>query len=213
MGRDITIINAVRATWASPDLFTPVLDGPLKFQEEFIGGDCAFSNPTREAIKEIYECFGETRQVGSIISLGCGIPFSLPSLTSRIIFSDSERVASELKEQLGGTEVYHRYGIPVTQVPIYSVWTNGVTTRIVGDAMSYLGTHSRELDGCILKVVDVTTKDICMGIFWCYVTSAYIALRPIPRGFSGDDWQLSTSALPLLCGTRRHQESNGWSLD
>jgi hypothetical protein len=208
MGRDITVINAVRATWASPDLFTPILDGPLKFQEEFIGGDCAFSNPTREAIKEIYECFGETRQVGCIISLGCGVPFNLPFATSRILFSDSERVASELKDQLGGTEVYHRYGIPVTQDPIYSVQTNAVT-RIIGDTMSYLGTHKHEVDSCTLTVVDVTTKDICMTFLWRCVPITYIALRPIPGGFRRDDRQLSTSTLPLLCGTRGHQESNG----
>jgi hypothetical protein len=164
---DITIIKAIRATWASPGLFTPVFDGSKAFQEEFHGGDCAFSNPTREVMKETYAHFGGTRRVTSLISLGCNMPRStgfIRALDHRLaavtFFSDSELVAIQLNDQLGKTEIYHRYAIQATQDSPYSLQTKDVA-RIVSQTETYLLTQKDKLEECLVETTRYTIGDIC----------------------------------------------------
>ena len=159
---NISIINAVRASWASPGLFTSVLEGPSNFREEFIGGDLAFANPTREAIKEAYIHFGPRRQVGHIISIGCGFSRGIGSGADQY-FSDSQRVALDLNDQLGESGVYHRYGIPTFQGPAYTLGINTVD-QIVGETKIYLRSIDKVLDECTIDLsehVSVTTESLC----------------------------------------------------
>jgi hypothetical protein len=114
-----TLIQAIRATWATPTLFTPIhleLDGG---KLEYVASNYGFNNPTRELIKEAIEQFGPASRVACIISIGCGVPspLRLPSpvdstalleLAERVA-TDCQRTADELETLMGDTGMYFRY--------------------------------------------------------------------------------------------------------
>ena len=161
----------MRATWASPGIFASI-SGSSRFSEEFVGGDCVFSNPTKEAIQEAYEYFGATRRVGSVISLGFSVPkaasfnrqsHNLPD--EKVVFFDTARVAMELKTQLEDVGVYHRYALRATQDPLYSLRTDSVAS-IIGETRDYITMIDSELNKCITEPpghVNIATEDLCIS--------------------------------------------------
>lgn len=170
--QDITILEAVRATWASPGLFTSIFVGPPNYQEEFVGGDCTFSNPTKEAMQEAYRTFHVARQVGSLISLGFSMPRAVSltlnsadsnlRLSDKVVFLDTERAAIETRDKLRETGIYHRYAIQPTQDALYSLHSDAVA-RIVGETKSFISLADSELNECITELsshFNVTLKDI-----------------------------------------------------
>jgi len=114
-----TLIQAIRATWATPTLFTSVHLDSGWGKLEYVASNYGFNNPTREVIKEAIEQFGPTSRVACIVSIGCGVPspLRLPStvdsttllkLAERVA-TDCERTANELETQIGDSGIYFRY--------------------------------------------------------------------------------------------------------
>jgi hypothetical protein len=102
-----TFVEAIRATWAYPTLFTPVRIGPDGRKAEFVACGYGFNNPTREAIKEAYDEFGPMRPVACILNPGCGT--ASPSDSPISISRDCERIANELAGQFSAVDIYHRF--------------------------------------------------------------------------------------------------------
>ncbi|KIM27514.1 hypothetical protein M408DRAFT_48879, partial [Serendipita vermifera MAFF 305830] len=67
-----TIIEAVRASWATPGLFSSVFIGAAPQQEEIISAVNGFNNPTLQAVQEARELYGANRAVSTLLSLGSG---------------------------------------------------------------------------------------------------------------------------------------------
>ena len=222
-GSNTSIVDTALATWASPGLFAPFILAPGYYQEEFVGGDCTFSNPTKEAIQEAHAHFGATRRVGSVISLGFNVPkaasFNRKSynlLKERVVFYDTERVAMELKTQLGDVGVYHRYALRATQDPLYSLQTDSVPA-IIGEAKGYIGTIDSELNTCIIGPPDHTNivmEDLCR----CFSISIIPGIDLLSSSYSECSFAQEskdggfTSSLTLLCHAYRRHRGNKRSL-
>jgi predicted acylesterase/phospholipase RssA len=67
-----TIIEALRATCAIPELFSPVSIKVTGCRVLYVTGSRSFNNPAAETIKEATEHFGRSCPVACMISLGCG---------------------------------------------------------------------------------------------------------------------------------------------
>ncbi|KIM26364.1 hypothetical protein M408DRAFT_50543, partial [Serendipita vermifera MAFF 305830] len=67
-----TIVEAVRATWATPGLFSSVFTGNGPQQEEIISAVNGFNNPTLQAVQEAREIYGTGKAVSAFLSLGNG---------------------------------------------------------------------------------------------------------------------------------------------
>jgi hypothetical protein len=116
----ITIVDAALATCAS-SAFLPLLFGPPLRKKEYVGGCFGIPNPTREVILEAHKVFPNRIGVKSLISLGNGHPGALRSdegpsnvsktKTLRGIIADCEKVAQEIKAQMGHLGVYHRFSL------------------------------------------------------------------------------------------------------
>lgn len=160
---DVSVIEAIRATWASPGLFTSIYIGPPRYGHEFVGGDCAFSNPSKEAIREAYEYFGPIRRVDSIISLGYTMPSCrrpANSLAGRVTFYDTDLISTGLKAQVGTTGVYRRYAIEASPDPLYSLRADSVDL-VVAQTKTYIQLVNSELSECLKpSPTKVATKDL-----------------------------------------------------
>ncbi|KAG6867431.1 hypothetical protein C0993_002819 [Termitomyces sp. T159_Od127] len=104
-----TIVEAARATTATPTLFKPVLiiDGGI--QESFIGGNLGYNNPSKLLVEEAELVFGHFAQIACLVSIGAGHlgPVSLQHFSKKDILNvvtkvatDSEKVVEELIRQL-----------------------------------------------------------------------------------------------------------------
>lgn len=67
-----TIIEALRATCALPNLFSPALIGVNPGSKREFVTALGFYNPAMEAIKEAYEIYPAEKRVACILNLGCG---------------------------------------------------------------------------------------------------------------------------------------------
>jgi hypothetical protein len=116
---NLTIIEAMLATLASPPLFasTSVFKDASTF--EYISADLTLSNPIRQIIKEAYGTFGEEARVACLLSLGCGHPgvavspedsslISWNQFLTRLVM-DSERKAQDIDGQMGHLGLYYRF--------------------------------------------------------------------------------------------------------
>ena len=110
-----TVVEAVRATCATPLLFTSVTIG---HHLRYISGAYSFNNPTWEAIREACDHFGKTHLVACVISLGSGNDTTNPgagaSMTTRFDLAkamafDTKVVARDLDWQIGRSKVYYRF--------------------------------------------------------------------------------------------------------
>lgn len=122
---DCTIIEAVRATMASPSFFKPVVIGPKDFAQEYIGGSIVCNNPSRQLLKEARTVFGNDRRLALILNVGAGRPQVL-SLSQAVegdvamddvvtvlesIAVDCETMADELGHQFSEVGVYYRLSV------------------------------------------------------------------------------------------------------
>ena len=71
---NLTIFEALRATLATPPLFTAtsIFKDALTF--EYIGADLTLSNPTRKIITEANGIFGGETRIACILGVGSGHP-------------------------------------------------------------------------------------------------------------------------------------------
>jgi predicted acylesterase/phospholipase RssA len=115
-----TIVQAIRATCATPALFTPVGIESIGCRVTYVSGAYNFNNPARETIKEAREQFQLNRLVACMLSLGCGQRMA-PRLTqsngeavmtlAEDIASDCELVDRDLAGRLGQSNIYYRLSV------------------------------------------------------------------------------------------------------
>ncbi|KIM26362.1 hypothetical protein M408DRAFT_313754, partial [Serendipita vermifera MAFF 305830] len=67
-----TIVEAVRACWATPGLFSSIFIRSGPQSEEIISAVNGFNNPTLQAVQEARELYGINRAVSAVLSLGSG---------------------------------------------------------------------------------------------------------------------------------------------
>ncbi|KAH8795184.1 hypothetical protein DL96DRAFT_1827045 [Flagelloscypha sp. PMI_526] len=116
-----TLVEAIRATTAMPDLFMPVTLGPPHRQIEYFSPAChGFNNPIDQVREEAKETFpGHT--ISCIISLGCGHPGpvqikDIKEDAARAVVQlamDSVRAAEQTYRRLAGIpNLYFRFDVP-----------------------------------------------------------------------------------------------------
>ncbi|KIM20670.1 hypothetical protein M408DRAFT_47217, partial [Serendipita vermifera MAFF 305830] len=117
---NLTIVEAICSTLATPSTFAPVVVGKRPRQQKYVGGVLRANNPTRELLKEAGNIFGEDTCIAQVLSLGTGRPQvfrlsnSIPSGVSRVLEEltlDCEGVAADLSAQLSGVEAYLRLNV------------------------------------------------------------------------------------------------------
>lgn len=118
---NVTVVEAIRATLAFPHLFDSVHIGPVGREEEFVGIQYRFNNPTLEAIYEVKNSLGAEQPLAGVVSLGCGKPGiislsrdnnpnnQLQSLED--IASNCEWTAVDLERLLGPSTPYYRLSV------------------------------------------------------------------------------------------------------
>jgi len=110
-----TLIEAIRISWATPGLFSPVRVG-IELVHELTSAVLGYNNPTLKAIEEAYEVFGPNRRVSCILSLGTG-PVSTPAVSKdgdvpiQKIAEDTETTAEHLKRRYASLQVYFRLSV------------------------------------------------------------------------------------------------------
>ena len=186
MTQDITIIEAIKATWASSDILPPVSIGPKGLEETVMSAVNGFANPIREVIKEAYHVFGTRAKVSCLLSLGSGFRGVVALGDGRNppqgAHTDCERVARELKRGMARLNIYYRLSVDHGLEGWYQFGAEfGAMKSHVDD---YLGRDepSADLDRCV-------TASITEGV----VTLDKIRESTI--------YQIS-----LLTCTRRHQD-------
>jgi hypothetical protein len=119
LSRNVTIVEAIRATLAFPSLFDSVRIGPIGEEQEFVGIQYRFNNPTLEAIYEVKNSLGAEQPLAGVVSLGCGRP-GITSLSrednpnNQLQFlenmaSNCQWTAEDLERLLGPSTPYYRY--------------------------------------------------------------------------------------------------------
>ncbi|KAH0581173.1 hypothetical protein H2248_012653 [Termitomyces sp. 'cryptogamus'] len=73
-GYNCTVVQAARATTATPELFKPVVITAQGVSETFIGARLGYSNPTSVVLDEAKLVFGLSQQVVCLVSIGAGHP-------------------------------------------------------------------------------------------------------------------------------------------
>lgn len=157
---DMTIVEALSATLATPPLFTSTSIFKDVANFEYISADWTLSNPTQEIISETQSAFGTERKVACILSLGCGLPgiFSAPESSESVewvqflnnLTSDAERKAQSLDSQMGHIGLYSRFSVG-GGLETTSLRRNIGLGDIVAHTKVYLdnGPVSRRIDLCI----------------------------------------------------------------
>jgi hypothetical protein len=113
-----TILQAARATMASPDLFPSVYVGAVPNEKEFVA---YFTNPIKSVLEEAGKVFDDTAKVACILSLGSGtkqvegLPDD-PQPNDRIkmlmdIAEDCETAHREAASRYGESGIYHRINV------------------------------------------------------------------------------------------------------
>ncbi|CAE7123276.1 unnamed protein product, partial [Rhizoctonia solani] len=122
-GPECTIVNALYATMAHPDLFKSIEIIHSGVSQSFVGGEIGCSNPLAHVLSEVKRLYPD-RHVSCIISIGAGhartIQVPNPSrwyrnqdaVVMRDMATDSERVAEEVAMRFnGGDGVYFRFNV------------------------------------------------------------------------------------------------------
>ncbi len=119
---DYTLIEAVLATMAIPQVFESVLIGPNGRKQKFMSASFGSNNPIWEILNEAEKAFPNRPPVSTILSLGSGRPALLPwdasltnsanldDLMTRLVL-DCEKVAREISAQLPDEAVYVRLNV------------------------------------------------------------------------------------------------------
>ncbi|KAH8826709.1 hypothetical protein DL96DRAFT_1210456 [Flagelloscypha sp. PMI_526] len=142
-----TVVEAIRATTAMPDLFTPVALGPPHRQINYVSPTChGFNNPTDQVRQEAKVAF-PGRAISCIISLGCGNPGPIQidefhEGAARAVIQlamDSVRVAEQTHRRLAGIQnLYFRFDVPYgLERPVLKL--NPTFSEIQAHILAYIG--------------------------------------------------------------------------
>ncbi|KAG8869837.1 hypothetical protein FRC20_000768 [Serendipita sp. 405] len=158
--QDITVTQAIQATWATPGIFPSVQIGPPLREEEAVSAVNGFNNPITEAIKEAKEIFGPKMKISCLLSLGSGKRRLATSFTGDISnmhwaersVRDSEVISDDAQRQLGHTGVYFRLSADFT---LNADVEHVDKKRLFGSIAAYTGSYLRlagpesVMDACI----------------------------------------------------------------
>jgi hypothetical protein len=112
---DVTLIEALRATWASPGVLPPISIGPKGCGEMVMSAGNGFANPIREIIKEAYHIFGARAKLSCLLSLGSGFRGVVALDNGRNITHgvciDCDRVSREVKRGIARLNIYYRLSV------------------------------------------------------------------------------------------------------
>jgi predicted acylesterase/phospholipase RssA len=118
---DISIAEAMLATCATPPIFSPTSIEKDFATFEYVSGDVALSNPTREIIAEAHRAFGGDSTVTCLLSIGSGHGDvkAVPSGSNAAawvefldrVTKDSEKTAQEMAAQMKDHTLYHRMSV------------------------------------------------------------------------------------------------------
>lgn len=115
---DVTFVEAIMASSATPEIISSISIGPKGREEEVLSAAYGFSNPTQLAIKEAYHTFGPETRISCLLSLGSGDRGvitvksegrgnDLAAKTSM----DCQMIAEELQGRLKSLRVYYRFSV------------------------------------------------------------------------------------------------------
>lgn len=184
---DVTIVESIRASMASPSIFKPIhigpkgtrTGGPKDLGQEFIGGSLLCNNPTQELLKEAVNVYKGERRIACILNLGSGKPqiLTLKEETQTLdnvvrmleeIASDGESEAEKLIDRFENTGVYFRLSVD------RGLETVGIAEwrelgKIEGHTQTYLNTSAttRLVDLCLktlsnkIGLVSLTQLSMC----------------------------------------------------
>jgi len=168
-----TIIEAISISWAILGLFEPVRVGAEHKQEELVSAVDGYSNPTMQAVNEVYEAFGKDKRVCFLLSLGAGraLPRSLSvdgSIITQEIARDTESTADQLGRRYSCLKIYFRLSVD-RNIECATGPRLGIQERLAiinSHTSAYLETHdaSETLDrciGCSRQARYVTTEHLC----------------------------------------------------
>ena len=118
---DVTILDAMMITLASPPLFSPISISKDASTFQYVSGDLTNSNPTRAIIAEAYGAFGPEGHVACLLSIGCGHfgTSPVPDGSNLAIWNeflaklatDSENEAQRIGSQMANLRLYHRFSV------------------------------------------------------------------------------------------------------
>jgi hypothetical protein len=116
---DATVIQALRASWATPGLMPPLLIGPPGREEKIFSAAYGYNNPIQEVIKEAFNMFGPDTRVALLLSLGSGhrgvISLSDPmqgfQRVGARMMKDAEIIAEDIENRLGHLGIYYRLSV------------------------------------------------------------------------------------------------------
>ncbi|KIM22384.1 hypothetical protein M408DRAFT_290883 [Serendipita vermifera MAFF 305830] len=120
LNMNLSIIDAICSTLASPSIFAPVIVGNGSRQQKYVGDVHRANNPTRKLLNEAGSVFGEDTCVAQVLSIGAGRPpvshfsRSTPAGIHHVLDTltlDCEGVAAELSTRLSGVEAYLRLNV------------------------------------------------------------------------------------------------------
>jgi hypothetical protein len=98
-----TILEAARASIASPERFLPVAVGTGHRKVTLVDATTGFANPTKELLQEAQRVFGEDAKVATVVSIGSG-----KGTTLNVSEGDDENALVEaLKRVALNTEATH----------------------------------------------------------------------------------------------------------
>ena len=112
-----TIIEAARAAWAVPGMFSSIHIGANVVEEELVSATNGFNNPTRETLREAQSVFGKDRMVSSILGIGSGKRATIPAFSvaaAMRVAQEAKITAENLQRMFGTLGVYFRFSVDVT---------------------------------------------------------------------------------------------------
>jgi hypothetical protein len=149
----LTILQAARATMASPDLFPSICIGSTTEEKELVAH---FTNPIKSVLDEAGKAFEDAAKVGCILSLGSGTKYleglvANTQASDRIkklidIAEDCETAHQEAASRYGELGIYHR--INVERDLLYAgldEWEHGFA-HISQATRNYLQANVKSLD-------------------------------------------------------------------
>jgi len=168
---NITIVEALRAAWATPGLVTPVFIGPEGGGGYAVSAVNGFANPIQQIIKEIYNVCGKESRISCLLSLGSGyrgvISLRDEGTAMHIgtqMTMDCEAVADEVYRRLESLGVYHRLSVDhgLEGWNRFGVDLGSIKSHV--DAYLSKKENNNKMDRCISTSVTntaVTSEQLC----------------------------------------------------
>ncbi|KAG5736026.1 Nephrocystin-3 [Termitomyces sp. T112] len=95
-GYNCTVVEAARATTASPQFFKSVSIGAGGLNEKFIGAHLGYNNPMNFVLEEAELVFGASQPVACIVSIGAGHPGHISWKSSKLFTSMLMKVLMDI---------------------------------------------------------------------------------------------------------------------